>query len=77
MKRSRKEGTVVTILSQTGKSGSSLNRGHRPYTSFISRGHRLHTALIHTMPSKGYEAVQVRLRTNTVESLKFISNHAK
>lgn len=77
MKKSRKKGIVVTTLSQTGKSASNISRSHRPHTSLISRGHRPHTTLIHKMPSKGYEAMQVRVRTNTVESLKFINNHAK
>lgn len=76
-KAGRKEGMVVTALNQTGKSASNISRGHRPHTSLISRGHRPHTTLIHKMPSKGYEALQVRVRTDTVESLKFINNHAK
>lgn len=46
----RKDGIVVTTLSQTGKSASNISRSHRP-----------HTTLIHKMPSKGYEAMQVRL----------------
>lgn len=57
----RKDGIVVTTLSQTGKSASNISRSHRPHTGLISRGHRPHTTLIQKMPSKGYEAMQVRL----------------
>lgn len=34
-------------------------------------------ALIHKLPAKGHEAMQARVRTNTVESLIFVDKHAK
>lgn len=47
-------------------------------SSLISRGTLWsYEIVIHKLPAKGYEAMQARVRTNTVESLIFINKHAK
>ena len=82
MEEKEREGGKEIMRKVERKKESTVN-WHKPNWTIskqdllVSRGRWSCTTLIHKLPAKGCEAMQARVRPNTVESQTFISKCKK